>query len=203
MDTDEGLRERKKRETRAALSQVATALFFKHGFDAVTIDDVARAAGVSKMTVFNYFARKEDLMFDREAEGIGFMRSALANRGHKTVLTALRDEARRLVADDSVFTRFNPTVLGFWKVVNDSPAFRARFRELADEVCQMLAEHFDGPNAYFVASLVVGGWRAAYRAGLTAAAQGKSPRKAAAELERVLDLTMVAARAAMRAGRVA
>jgi len=198
METDEGLRKRKKRETRAAISQVATALFFKRGFDAVTIDDVARAAGVSKMTVFNYFARKEDLMFDREAEGFELLRSALANRRQKNVLTALRDEVRRLVAADNVFTKFDSGVLGFWKVVDDSPAFRARFRELAEEVREMLVAHFEGPNADLVASLVVSGWRAAYRAGLAAARQGRSSRKAAAELERVLDVAMAAARAAMR-----
>lgn len=197
---DEGLRERKKRETRAAISEVATALFFKRGFDAVTIDDVARAAGVSKMTVFNYFARKEDLMFDREAEGFELLRSALANRGQKTVLTALRDEVRRLVAAENVFTKFDSGVLGFWKVVDDSPAFRARFRELADEVREELAGYFEGPHADLVASLVVAGWRSAYRAGLVAAKQGKSPRKAAAELERVLDVAMAAARAATRGG---
>src|SRR4051812_45875640 len=98
MQMNEGLRERKKRETRAAISQVATTLFYEHGFDNVTVDDVARAAGLSKMTVFNYFARKEDLMFDREAEGVELLRSVLAGRGHKSVLTALRDEVRRLVA---------------------------------------------------------------------------------------------------------
>jgi AcrR family transcriptional regulator len=64
-----GLRERKKRETRQAISDIATALFVEHGFDAVTIAQVAQAAGVAKMTVTNYFPRKEDLVFDR-AEGI-------------------------------------------------------------------------------------------------------------------------------------
>lgn len=194
----EGLRERKKRETRAGISQVATALFMKRGFDAVTIDDVARAAGVSKMTVFNYFARKEDLMFDREAEGLDLLRSALANHRQKNVLTALRDEVRRLVAAESVFTKFDAGVLQFWKVVDDSPAFRARFRELAEEVRETLAPHFEGPNADLVASLVVAGWRAAYRAGLAAARRGKNPRKAAAEFERVLDVAAAAVRAGTR-----
>jgi AcrR family transcriptional regulator len=197
---DEGLRERKKRETRAAISRVATALFYERGFDNVTVDDVARAAGVSKMTVFNYFARKEDLLFDREPEGIELLRSVLANRGQKSVLTVLRDEVRLLVAANNVFTKFDPDVLGFWKVVDDSPALRARLRELADEARETLAAHFEGPNADLVASLVIAGWRAAYRAGRDAARRGKSPQKAAAELERVLDATMAAARAAVRAG---
>src|SRR5689334_13299172 len=38
------------------------ALFAEHGFDAVTVADVARAADVSEKTVFNYFPAKEDLV---------------------------------------------------------------------------------------------------------------------------------------------
>jgi AcrR family transcriptional regulator len=59
-------RESKKRETRQRISDEATALFLARGFEAVTLDEVASAAKVSKMTVFNYFARKEELMLDRE-----------------------------------------------------------------------------------------------------------------------------------------
>ena len=60
--TTEGLRERKKRQTREAIAQAAMALFVEHGFDAVTVADVARAADVSEKTVFNYFPAKEDLV---------------------------------------------------------------------------------------------------------------------------------------------
>ena len=60
-----GLRERKKRQTRQEISDIATALFARHGFDAVTISQVAEAAGVAKMTVTNYFPRKEDLEIGR------------------------------------------------------------------------------------------------------------------------------------------
>ncbi len=200
LEMDEGLRERKKRQTRAQISEVATTLFFERGFDAVTVEDVARAAGVSKMTVFNYFVRKEDLLFDRESEGVELLRSVLANRGRKSALLALRDEVRRLVEVGSVFTLFDHSVLSFWKLVQDSPALRARTRELADEARDSLVPHLEGPNADLVAGVVVAGWRAGYRAGLQAARQGQSAKRAAAELERVLDSTLVAARAAMRAG---
>ena len=50
---------------------MATALFAGHGFDQVTIAQVAEAAGVSKMTVTNYFPRKEDLVCDRAGHIIG------------------------------------------------------------------------------------------------------------------------------------
>ncbi|MCM2411659.1 TetR/AcrR family transcriptional regulator [Streptomyces sp. RKAG290] len=61
----EGLRERKKRQTRQHLSDVATGLFLERGFDAVTIAEIAEAADVSVNTVYNYFPAKEDLFLDR------------------------------------------------------------------------------------------------------------------------------------------
>ena len=59
-----GLRERKKAETRQAISDVATRLFEARGFEAVTVAEIAAAANVSAKTVFNYFPAKEDLFFD-------------------------------------------------------------------------------------------------------------------------------------------
>jgi hypothetical protein len=67
--------------------------------------------------------------------------------------------------------------LGFWKVVEDSPALRARVREVADESREALAAHFEGPNANLVASLVVAGWRAAHRGALDAARRGRARRR--------------------------
>jgi AcrR family transcriptional regulator len=60
--TTEGLRERKKRQTRETIAQAAMGLFLARGFDEVTVADVARAADVSEKTVFNYFPAKEDLV---------------------------------------------------------------------------------------------------------------------------------------------
>lgn len=54
-----GLRERKKAETRQALAEAALALAVERGPAAVTVDDIADAAGVSARTVFNYFPTKE------------------------------------------------------------------------------------------------------------------------------------------------
>lgn len=68
MDGSPGLRERKKLETRHRLGDVAARLFSQHGYDAVTIADVALAAEVSEQTVYNYFPSKHDLVLDRDEE---------------------------------------------------------------------------------------------------------------------------------------
>jgi AcrR family transcriptional regulator len=78
--TTEGLRERKKRQTRETIAHAAMALFARHGFDAVTVADVARAADVSEKTVFNYFPAKEDLVLHGGEERRAALIEAIRSR---------------------------------------------------------------------------------------------------------------------------
>jgi AcrR family transcriptional regulator len=80
----EGLRERKKRRTRASIAAAAMELFRAHGFDAVTVADVARAADVSEKTVFNYFPAKEDLLFAVRTERRVALQDAVRERAPGT-----------------------------------------------------------------------------------------------------------------------
>jgi AcrR family transcriptional regulator len=59
-----GLRERKKRATRRAISDAATELFMTKGFDNTSVAEIAEVVGVSPQTVLNYFPAKTDLFFD-------------------------------------------------------------------------------------------------------------------------------------------
>lgn len=61
-----GLREIKKARTRNQIAVAAARLFAEHGYENVTVNDVARAAEVAEQTVYNYFASKELLVIDRE-----------------------------------------------------------------------------------------------------------------------------------------
>ncbi len=76
----QGLRERKRAATRQSISDVATRLFEQHGFEQVTVAEIAAAAAVSVKTVFNYFGNKEELFFDREQELLEGMLRLLRER---------------------------------------------------------------------------------------------------------------------------
>ena len=138
-----GLRERKKELTRQRISAVATDLFLEHGFDRVTVAEVARAANVSTKTVFNYFPRKEDLYFDRGPQAKALISQALERRApDETTLRALRDLALRQAAGNHPLGRMSADDAPFWRTVTESPTLRARLRELAEEAEEGLAELF-------------------------------------------------------------
>ncbi|MFD9734980.1 TetR/AcrR family transcriptional regulator [Umezawaea sp. NPDC059074] len=79
MTESNGLRERKKKRTHETILNAALALFVEHGFDQVSITQVADAAEVSRRTLFSYFPTKEDLvtfrMSDHETESARVVRA--------------------------------------------------------------------------------------------------------------------------------
>src|SRR6202453_4152254 len=95
-------RSRKRLATRQGISDAATRLFFERGFDNVTVDEIADASDVGRMTVFNYFPRKEDMFFDRDEEGREMLRDALRQRDPRVApVETLRLLAHRLAAEES------------------------------------------------------------------------------------------------------
>jgi AcrR family transcriptional regulator len=126
-----GLRERKKERTRLEISDTATALFAQHGFEQVTIAQVAEAAGVSKMTVTNYFPRKEDLVYDRAEQIIGGLAAAVRNRRPgESLLAAVRRDYAEAVARGEV--TLGVAGQRFAALVAASPVLTSRIREIFD-----------------------------------------------------------------------
>lgn len=134
-----GLRERHKQRTRRDISAVAMGLFAEFGFEKVTISEIAEAAEVSKMTVTNYFARKEDLIFDRAEEAISSLADAAANRARgESILAAIRRDYDERVAVGDV--TLGPPTASFARMVRDSRVLSGRWLEIADLSEQALAE---------------------------------------------------------------
>ena len=174
-----GLRERRKQEARRAISGVAMAMFEAKGFDEVTISQVADAAGVSKMTVTNYFPRKEDLVFDRAEVIIRSLADAAAVRAPgESLLTAIRrDYAGRIAAGD--VTLGVPTAT-FARMVRDSHVLTCRGREIYDLLEQALGDAIaaetgvDDPQQRIVAAQLASVHRVLFADGARRSVAGQS-----------------------------
>ena len=134
-----GLRERRKLKTRAAISAVAMELFEANGFERVTISQIADTAEVSKMTVTNYFPRKEDLVFDRAEESIRSLADAVAARapGESLLAAIRRDYAQRIAAGD---VTLGPPTVALAQMIRDSPTLTSRLREITDQLERALGD---------------------------------------------------------------
>lgn len=150
-------------ETRRRISDVATRMFLDRGFDTVTVADVAREAGVSSVTVFKHFPRKEDLLFDREEDAVEILRGAVRDRSPGVdVLESLRRVAFRLLDDRHALSGVKDGSIPFFRTVAASPALIARAREIAAELERTLREllkddeEFDGDAALFAALVIAG-----------------------------------------------
>jgi AcrR family transcriptional regulator len=118
-----GLRAWKKARTRTTISDVATGLFMRDGFEEVTVAQIAAAAEVSVKTVFNYFPSKEDLFFDRADDVVGALVDAIVERPPgQTIVGALH----RLLADRRV-----PFDAGGWRGLRDPEGYE-RFRRFLE-----------------------------------------------------------------------
>jgi len=160
-----GLRERKKQQTRQAISDVATRMFIERGFENVTVAEVAAAAGVSVNTVFNYFTTKEELFFDRVPEGMdAAVRVVRERKRGESAVAALRRAFRKGVKSESPFVPEG--IARFHGAIEASPALKARARIFLEEgqrqLAALLAEETGTPaddaTAQAVAAMTVGIW---------------------------------------------
>lgn len=162
-----GIRERKKASTRRALVDAAARLFAERGVEATTMDDIARAAGMSRTSVFNYFGYKEMILceigaryvqevagpvlqnLDRPAEAIfhdvAESLSALATR-EPALIAAV---ARETTHPDPIRRRRAQETMGYPAVVNvllERFAARGELRnpELRDSYANQIVDLISG-----------------------------------------------------------
>jgi AcrR family transcriptional regulator len=130
----------KKAQTRELVRSVAQQMFLEHGFDAVTIADIARRADVAVQTVFNHIATKEDLFFEGQTPWLTGPADAVRLREPSVpALVALRgylvEEVSRLVGSFVC-----PDRRAYVATINGSDALRARERELVYEAERRLGD---------------------------------------------------------------
>ena len=135
-----GLRERKKRQTRELIAETARRLFSERGFDAVTVAEVARAANVSEVTVFNYYPTKEHLLFG----GMQFFEEQLIDAVRtraqgESVLAAFRrtvvEGTKRLASEETA-----DAILAAANLILASAALAEHEREVVARYTSLLAQ---------------------------------------------------------------
>ncbi|AVO52217.1 TetR/AcrR family transcriptional regulator [Ectopseudomonas mendocina] len=88
----EGLRERKRRETRQRIAEVGQRLFLTNGYESTTLDAIAAEAGISRRTFFSYFKSKDDVILSwQEAGWAGIHAELLQVSPDTSPLDAVRD----------------------------------------------------------------------------------------------------------------
>jgi AcrR family transcriptional regulator len=130
-----GLRERKRQRTHDAISAAAISLFLAHGFEQVSVADVAAAAEVSKPTLFKYFPTKEDLVLHRIADHQGEAARVVRGRSaRQSPIAALRRHFLRGLADRDPVTGLNdhPEVLAYHRMVFATPSLAMRLARYAE-----------------------------------------------------------------------
>jgi AcrR family transcriptional regulator len=205
-----GLRERKKAATRQTISDIATRLFLKRGFENVTVDEIAEQANVSRLTVFNYFPRKEDLFFDREGEAEALIEAALAKRPKGEALpVSLRRLFKEWMKTGHPFSSFNKGIAQFWRTVRNSPALSARAREMRDQFAERLAEILAAAagrsasdvEARFAAAILVAAWTRAHAEALRSFEHGERSARVEALFVTIIERGLTAMSAALSGTR--
>jgi AcrR family transcriptional regulator len=96
---DEGLRERKRRETEKRIADAAVRLFIEKGYDETTLDEIAAAADISRRNFFHYFKSKDDILLSMQGSMGDVLAAALREEpATKRPIEAVRDAAIKACA---------------------------------------------------------------------------------------------------------
>ncbi|WP_190091936.1 TetR/AcrR family transcriptional regulator [Streptomyces melanogenes] len=138
-----GLRERKKFQTRRRLMATALELFAERGFDKVSVAEIAEAAEVSKMTVFNHFATKEELVLRPLEEHTDDVAKAVRDRAPgESAVAAVRRHYLTAVEerDASIGLDGEPLVIQLTRLIMDTPVLLTRAHAALVRSSELVAE---------------------------------------------------------------
>lgn len=184
-----GLRERKKLQTGKRIYRTAVELFVERGFDNVSMQEIAEASEVSKMTVFNYFGSKEDLVFLPMAEHFSDAARAVRERepGESAVGAVRRQFLEMVEARDPAVGLHNEVFARqVRQLVMDTPVLMERALIAAQkgtrDLAALLAEETGDPTLATIAAAMLSAARNAlieeHHSRVTA---GESPDTVAAD----------------------
>ena len=134
--TGTDLRATQAQRTRAAIRAAALTLTRERGYAAMTVDDVAALAGVSRRTVFNHFASKADLLVvGLEPPAPEVVEAFVDGSG-----SLLEDLGTLLASGAETVESERGWLLSFPEIVRDNPEVERAVHERLRIVAQSLAE---------------------------------------------------------------
>lgn len=143
----EGLRERKRRETRQRLAEVGLRFFVENGYEATTLEAIAIEAGISPRTFFYYFKTKDELLqfWHRrgflDALGPELLRESREQRPLTAIRNCLLKLAPRYDTENSVIVD---------RILNSTESLRLRkqaiFTALEETLVAALSEMWPEPD---------------------------------------------------------
>jgi AcrR family transcriptional regulator len=189
-----GLRERKKQKTREDIARVAMKLFKRRGFDEVTVAEVARAAGVSEKTVFNYFPAKEDLVFPDDSERWTALFESIRHRPPGTSIVEPFRAATHAFLDEVAHGDVE-AIVARPRLVLQSPSLQKRlfawWEQEATLLARVVAEEAGDEEGRLVPAVVARtlAWthRITFRAAFTRLLDGENQKRVARDLRKQAD----------------
>jgi AcrR family transcriptional regulator len=140
-----GLREQKKQHILQTVHQTAVALFTKHGYDAVSMEDIAKASKISRSTLFRYFATKEMTVLHDDLSPV-LLDVFRAQPATITTVQALRNALHDILLHPSRASRLHKQR---YNLIRSVPQLRfAMLQELAktsDMLIEIIAERTNRP----------------------------------------------------------
>lgn len=130
-----------------AILAAAETLFASHGYDAVSMNEIARAAGVSKANVFHHFSTKRTLYLE-------VLRSACANDS-ADLLNELEQQTGPVVARLQRFVTHH--LASLLRNERSARLIQREVRQSSDECAKELAEQVFGENFLRLLRLIKAG----------------------------------------------
>lgn len=111
---DTTLRQYARGAIRGRVLEQAWLLFAEHGFDQVTVEQIATAAGMSRRTFFRYFPSKDALLGE-----------FLSDLGHQ-----LADQVQARPAGEPAWTSLSAVLVDLARVADDEPGLAAQVLDM-------------------------------------------------------------------------
>lgn len=170
----------------AELERIATALFIEHGYDEVSVDGIAAAAGISRATFFRYFATKGEVVWASFDRALDRLEAALADVPDEVeTLAAVRAAILASIEGDD----YDSSV--WWErstMMNTVPALlgeaHVRWKRWTDLICAFVADRMRVPATDPIPAAVAWAYFGLYLSTLRAALA--TPTDADAVLEHTL-----------------